>query len=138
MKVDKGRTLEEFIDYLQNDEDTPVSQLFSKTVIWNNFCKQKPVKGMFGHRLKYPSQQDNCYKGNRGLNYSLWQKDHQAWQAAEDKVIFKEFELSDFNLEFFIDGNLNYRYGEYLIELKTLAELFRFTNGELELKNLEI
>lgn len=159
MKIEKGMTLEQLVDNMSlnglGTEPETIDFIFN----YNNRLKEPLTKEMFVNPYKKPKKETYLVDGEFKEKYYL--EDLETWQEAENMLIFKDFELWESQSEycntlrsewnkaiFYYDNglgiiiptstenktiNLTTHY-----TIKTLGDLFRATNGELELKNFEI
>ena len=163
MKIQKGYTLSQFVDLILNEEITAELKIeylheINAVIDYNEFLKQKPTKGMFipceedGNELHEPKAMI-IYKMQRFECTADEMRLCREYLEAESKVIFKDDKFTyskdkDGNLIINIEQKyelLIRQYGVYISEgndcfkcLESLAEIFRLTNGEIELKNIEI
>ena len=116
MKIEKGYTLSQFVDLQKITSD--VSQ-FNRVVAYNHFLQKPLTPAMFkGTKAIF---KDWCAPDKDCKGYFVFK--HHTSVEFEDGVIW--FESQDFN---------DYKSEE----IKTIEDLFRVTEGSLEIKNLEI
>lgn len=150
MKIEKGYTYPQFIKIIDskvqiaknNSEDYSCAWGIDKIVNFDLLCDKPLKKEMFVNEIEKPTI-------NKGFLQSL-EKGYELmeeWKSAEKKVIFKGWKLEP-NHNIVALGELEVWFGDIecpltmtslgLIPTQTIGELFYFTNGELETKNLEI
>jgi hypothetical protein len=141
MKIDKGRTLSQFVDYLYKELELKNSWIGIYTILYNEKLKQKPVKEMFVNEVEKPP----CY-------IQPYQRAHKAYKEAEKKVIFPGFEVirndekglilnKDNKCEILIrDHGIYINTGDdcFYESIKTIEEFFIKAGIELEIQNVEI
>lgn len=152
MKIEKGMTLEQFVDYVDKyiSYDNHQALGFEFVKSYNNRLKEPLTKEMFVNPYEKPKKETYFVDGEFKEKYYL--EDFETWQEAEKKVIFKNvnlfaqsihcyvFTVGNHGISFFSDGRImfgNLESGKDSFPT-TLDDLFRATNGELELKNFEV
>jgi len=139
MKIKKGYTLSQFVDYLETELGLCVNE-WTTIIKYNNFLKQPLKKEMFVNEIKKPVGSPPFEEGKDHHDYIKWHK-------AEKKVIFKGFEYQGCedlyelytNNKYYIEYNLFHEYFEFNdVIVKTIGDLFRETNGKLEIKNITL
>ena len=159
MKIEKGITLEQFVDWAGSNKDdewtceelikeaeecgcTCGGIIASAMVNYNNRLKEPLTKDMFCNPYEEPTKETYFVDGELKEKYYL--EDLETWQEAENRVIFKDVrieKIKSLGLRKIFAGNYKvaHDWGSEIIFLdKTLSDLFRATNGELELKNFEV
>lgn len=144
MKIEKGMTLEQFVDYVDEyiSYDNHQSLGFEFIKSYNNRLKEPLTKDMFVNPYEEPKKETYFVDGQFKERYYL--EDLETWQEAEKKVMFQDVrieKIKSLRLCKIFAGNYKvaHDWGSEIIFLdKTLGDLFRATNGELELKNFEI
>lgn len=156
MKITKGMTIEQFIDYLENEkpfawplnEDGLINIDHQRAERSNNYCavadynnrlKDTLTEGMIVNPFAEPEGYNRRWDDISYMSDPDW----IAWQEAEDKVILKGWYKIN---NCFANGNYKCAFGwlEDMVnggiktEINTLGDLFRATNGELETKNFNI
>lgn len=167
MKIEKLYTLSQFVELLDNAIDGYFitreeinSEKYDLIVKYNDFLKQPLKKEMFVNEIEKPNENNSKYRHinwDKSFKQNEFDKDFGAWQEAEKKVIFEgkirtdnifgtgkiEDALNIYIKNHHLVYNLckkdticfNYDITQLEINLHRLAEK---TNGELELKNVEI
>jgi hypothetical protein len=157
MKINKGRTVIQFIKYLYSEweSDLPIDErmayCFHLIVNWVQFCERKPKQEMFVNEIENKKRTDFLYTPHGKDKYIEHEK---AWQEAEKKVIFcpdrikdcngldvhtKDFYIGRYIISFYDDGDIILIIDEsYEHKINSLDDIFRLTNGELEIKNVEL
>ena len=147
MKIEQGLTLSQFIEFIENKSTSDCEGCLNAIFNYKDFLYRELTKDMFVNEIEKPSEFTGGYN-------SFCQSDRDKWQEAEKKVIFKgEKIIHGENCIEYNHGNkisvyyypshiedstvLIYKVG-WIDEFKTIGDLFQATNGELELKNIEI
>ena len=142
MKIDRLFTLSQFIDYLENFTEKEIikilgldqrcmsyeieSQLYNFVLSYNNFLKQPLRKEMFINEIEKPKI--SAYQNLDGTNdISQFDNDFEEWQEAEKKVIFEEIPVKHKAM-----------ISECIFQNCKLEDVANYSNGQLELKNVEL
>jgi len=143
MKITKGYTLNQFVDLCNNDTILSPYELYNNIVEYNKFLKQPLKKEMFVNEVEKPN---NNYPRTimGGFNY---EQNIEKWGEAENKVIFKGWKKSMYHRYIVVKGmvELDFSNADYPGfkcgfngVVKTIGDLFQATNGQLELKNVQL
>jgi len=159
MKITKGYTLSQIVDFIGDMKGETIDDYKALKFIinYNDFLKQPLKKEMFVNEIEkpeyLPSYLEKIKKHNEWVNEGVnIAKDRELinkWQEAEKKVIFKGWELNidqrylfkgESHIALYSDSEIRFYKNEdsFGVTIKTLANLFQATDGELELKNVEI
>ena len=109
MKLTKGLTLSQFVDYIKESNEDESAYHFSEiTIDYNDFIKQPLKKEMFVNEIEKPLAKDKDeHNSYNGLRYVEWVK---AYREAEKKVIFKGWHQSGLKTEVYIEINKELMY----------------------------
>ena len=140
MKINKGYTLSQFVDIAAYEIADIVAARFDVVIKYNNFLKQPLKKEMFVSSIPNPTSADLEKYGENADTFI------KANIISEKKVIFKgwnKMKYKGYYLQLGATGNniLSFETNNsmtYISEPKTIGDLFQATNGELELKNVDI
>ncbi len=135
MKIEKGYTLSEFIDLIEEFHPIgePDTGEYFQWLVWNynKFLKQPLRKEMFINEYDKPNKKEAT--ALKGKPSPFWTR----WEESEKKVIFKGYLDGDY----YINNNIKYHFKDLLSQNKIngglLLDLFQ-AKGELELKNVEL
>jgi hypothetical protein len=155
MKIKKGYTESQFIDTFNIDNVLLWDDYFNQIYSYNNYLKQPLLKEMFVNEVEHPKHSKKCDLFhdhltiiNERCDCSLEDcKKFDLWREAEKKVIFKDdwnnkkhYNNSIYFEDYVIDfsegtveltkWNGNHLFNTF--EIKTLSDLFRTTDGELD------
>ena len=136
MKLTKGYTLSQFVDYIIGSCGSPSNGGYSAYHLgyvyieaYNDFLKQPLKKEMFVNEIEKP----NKSLLNSGFtDRILYDKQFKRWQSAEKKVIFKNVKWNGF---LWIADEW---YKFHISECKNLGEMFRKSDGKIELQNITL
>lgn len=151
MKIKKGRTLDQFVEFLYSEYkashqvliNAHKAECFDLTVNYMQFINQPLKKEMFVNEKIKPKSEPPFEIGQDHHNFIKWNE-------AEKKIIFKGFTKSQYYAFNYVNNKysinfenadfikLEFQFNPSYIVIKTLSDLFQATNGELELQNVEI
>lgn len=152
MKIHKGYALSQFIELIRNNIDLKAFKRLNLIYKYHDFIKKPVTIGM----IKNPIPKPNNYNANQNPMCVDDSKEWKVYLEAEKKVIFKGWnKISTLKEE--KKSNYIFKNGTYEIEFTqigmiwitvlkssfcssiiTLSDIFRYTDGKLKLKNVEI
>lgn len=166
MKINKGMTLEQFIDLVTSNTGDSEQYYTNKDVIrianekncscgdviavlisnYNTRLKQPLTKEMFVNICEKPDPDNDYFRDANRLNYELFNTCSKKWQEAERKVIFKGWKLTGDFKSCNSSEPSAYLYHEETKMTLFIDELYQWSLGDLfevnlkgwELQNFEI
>lgn len=136
MKLEKGLTLSQFVDYIKSKIGINTEIVgYEYIIIYNDFLKQPLTKGQFIPCDEDGNELEEFNASKHGLKSGEYYK---KWKASEKKVIFKGWSYRKAPNCYVLSNTKHtiYVYGKsFLLNdmdfCKTIADLFNAINGEL-------